>query len=446
MTIYTWSGFSKRINSTKQPAAASGTQRTVLLKDGCDVKAPVFTLNTLDMSINYVNAFGNYYFAEVKNLDGHRSEIRCTLDVLATFKSNIGGYGCMVERSAGAFDDKIFDPMIYPTGEIVQSAASEGDLLTSWDDNGSYVVTIVGKQGLERYILTLAQVKSAFNTFFDDDFTQYLDHNNLFQGVEEAIQALFVASSNPSQYVKSVMWFPFDMSGTGSEEPYFGYVPGGATVSKARVGLEANTIITIPARYYNDYRDYDSRFTSCTIYLPGYGAIDIDAKHLQKQISVFYSVDGTTGAGEIILYADNTVIAGLSCQMGCNVAVGGITGTNVISGIAKAATNALTLNAEGVMGGLSQAIEDRLQPPSVALGASGNRYNLINRGFVQATVTRLGSSEYPTATSGRPTWKNLTLGGLSGYIKCSNASVPIPGDGAEQQAVNGYLNAGFYYE
>ena len=91
MTIVTWSGFSKRVNSTKQPLAASGTQRTVLLKDGCDVKAPVFTLNTLDMSINYVNAFGNYYFAEVKNLDGHRSEIRCTLDHMATFKTQIGG-------------------------------------------------------------------------------------------------------------------------------------------------------------------------------------------------------------------------------------------------------------------------------------------------------------------------------------------------------------------
>ena len=85
MQITYYSGFSKRINSTKRPTAGTGTTLTnVLLKDGADVINPVFTINTLDMSINYVEAFGNYYFCEVKNLDGHRSELRCTLDYLAT--------------------------------------------------------------------------------------------------------------------------------------------------------------------------------------------------------------------------------------------------------------------------------------------------------------------------------------------------------------------------
>ena len=89
LTINTWSNFSKKVNSTKQPTAASATQHTVLLKDGADLKNPVFELNTLDFNINYLQAFGNYYWAHVQNIDGHRCNIICTLDYLATFKTQL---------------------------------------------------------------------------------------------------------------------------------------------------------------------------------------------------------------------------------------------------------------------------------------------------------------------------------------------------------------------
>lgn len=445
MLIETHSGFSKRHNSTKQPSTA-GTQVNVLLKDGADDKAPVFEINTLDFNINYVKAFGNYYFAHVQNIDGHRSNVICDMDYLATYKSYIAAYTCSVVRSSGAYNDKIFDPMVLPTGEIVQSAITAGDLLNAWDDTGSYVVTTVGQNGLRLYILTLAQVKALFNTFFDTDFSNYLVPGNVPASVEKAVQALFVANCNPSQYVKRVLWFPFSMAGGTSEIPYFGFVGANAAVPISVNGLNTNASITKPARYYNDYRDFDSRFTSANIYLPGYGCISLDPKYLEKDLSVWYSVDAATGACQIQLLADVTNVATVSCQIGCDVNVGGVTGSNVLAGVGNAIMNGASGNFGGTVGGLGDAIHDRLSPPHTSIGASGNRFSLLDRSFIQVDVTRLGSTAYPTATSGRSTYKNLTLGNLTGYIQCQNASIEIPGDGAEQDAVNGYLNSGFYFE
>lgn len=444
MQIKIWSNFSKRVNSTKQPTG--GTTVDVLLKDQCDVLAPSFILNTLDFNINYVQAFGNYYFAQVINLDGHRSEIKCTLDHLATFKSDIGAYTCYVERSAAGYTPEVFDPLIYPTGEIVQSEQTQGDILPNYNASGNYVVTCVGKNGLKQYMLSEGQVQALFNTFFDPILSNYLDTNNQFGTLDEAIQAVFIAICNPSQYIKSVTWFPFDLTSGLSETPYFGFVPGNATVNLATKGDAPGGTITLPSRYYNDYRDFDSRFTSATLYLPGAGVHQIDPKLLNKTLAYTYWVDSATGAGEVTVFADNSEILSMACQLGCNVPIGGLTGANLLSSLAQGFKNAVATGQPlAAASGITDAFTDFLSPPQASIGASGNRYCLADRN-IQMTVTRLGSTAYPTATSGRATYKNYTISSLSGYIKCNNASVPISGDGAEQDVVNNYLNSGFYYE
>ena len=95
MQIKTYSGFSKRFNSTKRPSG--GVTWDVQLKNETNAKSPTFIINTLDFSINYVEAFGNYYYCDVKNLDGHRSELICTLDRPATFKSQMGSYTGLID-------------------------------------------------------------------------------------------------------------------------------------------------------------------------------------------------------------------------------------------------------------------------------------------------------------------------------------------------------------
>ena len=61
MTITVWSGFSKRRNSTKQPSA-TGTIITANLKENCSIESPVFILQGNQFNIDYVQAFGAYFY------------------------------------------------------------------------------------------------------------------------------------------------------------------------------------------------------------------------------------------------------------------------------------------------------------------------------------------------------------------------------------------------
>ena len=60
--------------------------------------------------------------------------------------------------------------------------------------------------------------------------------------------------------------------------------------------------------------------------------------------------------------------------------------------------------------------------------------------------TAYDSAEFPTVVAGRPLYKNVTINTLNGYVQCANASIDIPALGNDRDAVNGFLNNGFYYE
>ena len=61
-------------------------------------------------------------------------------------------------------------------------------------------------------------------------------------------------------------------------------------------------------------------------------------------------------------------------------------------------------------------------------------------------ATSAAELEVFRAEQGMPYFNNATISSLSGYVQCRAASLSIPGDGDEQDVVNGYLNSGFYYE
>ena len=111
MVIKVFTDFTKRKNSTRQPAG--GQDINCVLKEDTSILRPVFILNTPVANYTYVQAFRNYYFvSDVVNLDANRCEVHCVLDVLATYKADIAAYPAFVERSASYFDEYINDPLL----------------------------------------------------------------------------------------------------------------------------------------------------------------------------------------------------------------------------------------------------------------------------------------------------------------------------------------------
>ena len=444
MEIYYWTGFSKRKNSTKQPT--SGTKVDVVLKVEGSIMSPSFELSGVPKSTTYFYCadFGRYYFVEnVDILTNGVFRFNCSVDVMATYKSAIGSYTAFIERSASAGNSWLSDGQVIPTDEVVQCESTAGDTMTNLNILGTdFVVNVCGKNGVKNYILNRPTIQNAFSAFFD--LTNYN-----FTQIQDCLKGLFNAIAQPAQYIRSIKWFPFTVNSSGSETAYFGYVATDAPVDVASYIADAGCTISQPSRYYNDWRDYDSRFTQVQIYLPGYGNVSIDPKYLTKTLAVSYNTDINTGECQIVLSAGSLIIATLSGCASIDVPMGGMTGTGQLMGILNM-LGGMSANIESFVRsetkGFIGAAMAEFNATSSSTSSSGNERSWLNMPYVQMSITRLGSTSKATATHGTPDMENRTISSLSGYVRCSGASVSIDGFDSERDSINSYLNSGFYYE
>ena len=466
MQIKVFSGFSKRINSTKQPTG--GTTVDVLLKDECSILNPTFILNSLDFSINYVQAFGNYYFCDVRNLDGHRSELNCSLDHLATFKTEIGSYNGFVEYTSSSSRVDILDPRNIPTDQIVCSTS----LLSFSNSNffnqgGCYILGLInddadGSVGaVSYYKMDTASMRTFSQSIFAQNILDALE--NQYYGVADGIV--------------SCIWLPLYSEVGGS--------PATVKVARESIGVTAPQISNRRAQTSGtttlnfmtgsggagSSMTYLEKAPYCTgfMYLPFVGMVplDMDAAAYYKEISVNVNVDILTGDTVYELYYGSVKTStyngncatkiplssagfdGLGVATGAITAIGGVVGTAITIASGGAAAPAVAAGVGATAGGAMSSLR------------SAEFHSMINGSNSSAIGVALGTQpviqifqNVPSETTltsykteqGMPYYKHATIGNLSGYVQCSGASVSIPGDGSEQNTVNGYLNSGFYYE
>ena len=465
MQIEVFSGFSKRHNSTKRPAAA-GTQVTVLLKDGADIKTPTFELNTLDFSINYVKAFGNYYFAHVQNIDGHRSNIICELDYLATFKTQVGGYRGLIEFTLSSSIVDILDPRNTPRGYVSAKYTSLTLSGISINTVGGYIVGVLsdnpsGDVGvIDYYTMTSLQLRAFCAELYDQSFIQRIVDQ--FQAVQDSLV--------------SCIWVPLTGIGGGSVPVHIGRetmnAQGGKIADRLISFSSGSTAIEFPAGSGGAGVDmtYLEKAPYCTglLYLPfvGFVALDMDVAAFYKTVSVDGFVDILTGdiaynvrygGGKMSTYNGNLATKVPISSAGYD-AIGVSTGVMTVLGGAAAAIGGLLTAGVGtaVAGGLAAAVGG-----GVSAAKSAEFHTMINGSNSSAIGASMGADPFVVIVQNQPTETNLTafqaahgmpyyevatISSLSGYVKCFDASVSIPGDGNEQDVVNGYLNSGFYYE
>lgn len=462
ISIKTHSGFSKRINSTKRPTAGTGTDVSVLLKDGAEILAPVFTLSTLDYAINYVEAFGNFFFADVKNLDGHRSEVRCRLDHLATFKTQIGAYNAYVEYAASAPTGYIYidDPRNTPTADV-KNGRSSTDPGWTVSSSGCYLLGManavsIGNCGAPSYyIMNASELSQVTAAIFDPNFITNI--KNQFNGVFDSII--------------SCIWLPFDksfVSGNGSSlVPVYA---GNQDLGVGSMSFLTNRVwkkrvyVSIPNPLgYNGTYVNSNKYYTATIFLPGVGvcplsydiykdnstgvSVDVYLDFVTGDVVYYLSTAAPGGSGEAQSFAGNVAakvpVVGSSYD-GIGVAMG------VMSTAKSIASGNIFGAAEGITG-----IARSLSVDNIVVGANSSPLSLMHNKNISIDVhvqtpvhgaTSAAELEAFRTDNGMPYFNRATIGNLSGYIKCRNASVSIPGDGEEQSIVNNYLNSGFYYE
>lgn len=449
LKLYT---FSKRRNSTARPTS-SGISIDVKLKRSTSILNPVFLLQgDVEEFLFYDYAYynGRYYFIDdvtVENAD--IVSISCSVDVLATYKTEIGSYTCFVERSASNYDILVYDKYLSSrTTSVVKTSTISGSL-PWWSNDGTFLVRCIGQQsnassvGISTFAVSKNQLLQMLDFLFTDSNFDFLS--------DTSVKSFF----NPFQYVVSVEWFPFTdlafRTGTLSDRIRLGWWDTGvvgAVVNKTSITFSET--IELPTSAYNDYRRYSSDWTSLKLFVPSCGAGYLSPSECNNTLRVAFSIDIATGDALVKVFNENTnyLICTMSGHFSSSIAIGQLQ-THELSAMKNASSALSDIMKLDIFSLFDKAVDSTIQmaqPTPCINGSAGNMGAILASPFISLTMLQYEGKDTPTTVLGRPCCSNIQLGTLTGYVKCAGASIPLESYSSERDSVNKYLNGGFYYE
>lgn len=472
MEITVYSGFTKRINSTKRPSG--GTTKNVVLKNPTSVIRPTFIITGFDTSWNYIQWGTRYYFVDdIVILTNNQASYTCSLDVLATYKDVIGSSSQYVARAAGTFDGSISDSY-YP----MKSQQSYSRVLTSsnpWfvmPELGAFVFGIVGQTDADSfgsttyYVMDIYGAKSLMDEVFNMQNSAY-DAASV-ESVAGVPEELYKSILNPAQYITSCMFLPFEAESVGSgaaEAVKVGWYDLGVTAVTFDPSFDALPsiagTITLPKHPQNARGVYmnNAPFTEYVLSFEPFGDIVLPPDMLVSATTIYYkcTVDVITGQGTLKVYAgsDDTgrLLITEAAQVGVPVAITGGVYDFSVGSIAKKATGGFISNVLESLRNKEfvtdtpyiHGIMDAVTTPSLSTsGSNGSLLFLEYPPILYAKFTHVVDDD--NAQLGRPLCQIKVINTLSGYIKCLGADVDCTGTKEEKSAILSFMNSGFFYE
>ena len=488
--------FSKRRNSTKQPSSLPDS-RNVKLKASTSYDAPTFILTGNDFENNYAKWGNRYYFiSDVTSLHNNLCEVTCVLDPLATYKADILSSIQYVSYSSQLGSVWLPDMRI-PV--LKNSSASKKTVATGILSRiGCYILSTVGKDRSYTYMIynetDLGRIMDSILRWDDGDVSDILDLIDFSDPTDvgkmgEGLATVMARTSlmgnayeaAPS-CLRSCIWVPFDYALApviDNKEIFLGMYPtgvyGNAISCKNPVTRTVN--VAIPW-HFSDWRR--STCEEVYLYLPLVGMVQLSADSLThiSSLSITSSVTYSDGCVSYEVIAGNEIIGTYGGQASANyplgiaqqASAGSIVQTafqgaqkTVAAGIdaAKAASslNPVTAAVGGAGGAINTAmtgIDAAYQTANAALttnvscvgGIGGGAGIGLDTQITCYTVkhdTIINPSEM-AATMGLPTMKPMHLSNLSGYCQCVNAHVECAAQANELDAIDYYLNTGFFIE
>ena len=460
VNLYT---LAKRDNSTKQPTG-TGTQLSCVLKSGSGIMHPVLSFDiglTADPSqynYAYIPAYDRYYFIEEWYFNQALWTATLRVDVLATYKTEIGNSSLYILRAAGAQDGDIIDTL-YPAQTGCSFAS---DTKSNPWQSSCFVVGVVSADAafgsMEFYAMDAAQLRSMCLALTDPatiiDTAYDFDLTELSTGLQLALV-------DPIQYVKSCIMLPVskgDITNLGS----------GQTIKACRFEAGTGSKVYPTSRITNSYSfsiqkhpDTNSRgnyvnskpFTNITLTIPPWGCIDIDTSVTANAttLSVEVEVDPISGKGVLVVKAKGIVLNRLEAQVGVPISLSSVTrdyigGATSALGAVGGAISGFMGNIGGFIGaasGVGNAVES-LMPRAQTIGTTGSFVS--NRGEFRLDHQFFRPVADDNTHNGRPLCAVRQISSLSGYMLIQDGDVTINGTSAEDSMIRNYLESGFYYE
>lgn len=472
-TVYFWTSFAKKNNSTLTPTTGR-TQFDCIIKDGSGILNPEIQLDlglAADPSqFNYcqIPDFERYYYVNEWYFERGLWTATLTVDVLATYKTQIGSSSLYVLRASAAYDGSVVDNL-YPTkvGCDYQHTSITTPYTTGW-----YVIGVVSPEGTYGSITYYAISNQEMAKMCAYLITDAISEDNHFS-LADASMALQNSLIDPMQYIKSCMYIPFeyaDFSGIVSEPTrvkVFMWEPSvqvnDNTVYVSALRFTGTTITKSATVNITKHPDTSSRgnyvnsapYTLLTLSYPPFGVLDIDTSVAANatSLAVTLRTDVITGRGILTIKCNNTVLNRVESQIGVPIQLSQVTrdylgaATSAISGVAGSIGSLATGNIGGAISsavsGIGNAIQ-AIQPRANTIGSGGGFSHLAGEFQLDHQFFRPVADDL--SHNGRPYCQITTPSTLGGYMLIQDGDVAIPGTSDEADKVRTYLESGFYYE
>lgn len=466
----------KRENSTKLPGNSTYAYNCEL-KAPCSIINPdlsiVFGQNTTNPSgLNYcyVSLWGRYYWIRDWTWTNGTWVASCDVDVLASYKTEIGSSNVYVLRSESNVDYNVVDT-IYPAKYGVEFASAFGGGL-GWvsspnPNSGTYVLGVVNNDdavagGVAYYALTGEQM-AQFRAYMLQDIKDW-DQITDFSG---DIAKAFI---DPFQYVVSCIWFPFSLttqvgSNTNIRFGFWTSDVQGAPLTQYSATFQ--TTIAFPDRATPDSRKwlYLAPFATYYLYAMPFGIIPIDPTAIDSNgITDTVTVDLVTGLATLAVSTaasePSTLIAHKTANVGVQIQLSQIStdytsfassnGGGLLSNIFDKLGGAIAGAADALANGYNLAgIASSAQAGAATVQTSGSSGGMtaVVQGAAHVLYAKyLNPVEEDIERFGRPLCKNVVINTLSGFVLCGHGDIGIDGTAEESRRIREYLEGGFYYE
>lgn len=470
-TFYT---FSKRKNSTLQPTG-SGTQIDVNLKSGTSLISPTFLLNISGRpTYNYVSFEGRYYFiTDIISVRNDLWEIQCTVDALASWKTEIGTTEAVILYATGGSND-IIDQRIGVKSPI--SVHNDSQLLTGdfggFTDSteGIAIVSITGSGSFGNFLV------SAIDTAFLLSNTSIWNMSGITDVATGFQQFLTGGGNQAGQNLRSAIYLPIILTSTSNFDAaiqlWLGGYPctksGGGPLQGMRVHnpfLNASCSVSIPWQF-TDWRR-NAPYSKVFLYLPLVGVVSLPSQDLinESSLSVLYTINMLGGDVAIQVKGGNS--GRKITTASCNIAMQSPYGSANVSGmkitgavgvgvgaVAAVAAGVVTGGAAAVAlgGGLASSASGLLSAMGGETAGGGGLNGSAVTGLDKAVVCSVVSRQLTDTQAnlnpiiGKPVMAKHTIGTYSGFVHTDGMSISGNMTETERETINGAFNGGAYYE
>lgn len=458
MTVYLYN-VHKRRNSTYRPSA-DGLKINCRLKDDVSILNPVFLFDLQWEGsglpdANYLKWDTRYYFVnDIVFVTSRIVEIRCSVDVLATYRDSIFTQDVFVARSERGYNKWLYDQYVPMSSEFSWSV-ERSPALPNYSSGGSYLIRTVGRSattssvGIVTYAVTRQTMREILDFLFTDGNYDFL--------ADATVKSFF----NPFQYIVSVDWFPFapiNFCEDGKiqfENVLLGWWDTGVKAHVVnRDYLDPWLNVSVPSGRYDDFRDMSEQWGDVHIYLPGCGVFFLNPDDCNTSLDVRYSIDVATGQALVRVLRGGTeyVIGVFSGQMSTSVSIGQLQSDlqKPVSGVIDGISSFLSNPFKGVadLFGVTADIAMESNKPTPNFNGTAGNIGTINAVHNIYTFRKqYYATDYPGVQLGRPCCKHGKLSSYTGYVQCLGASVSISKALRDETImINDFLNGGVFVE